>query len=381
MRDVATALLDRGHTPVAYSTHLGDVARELKAIGIPVVDRLDAMAVPPDLIHGHHNLDLMTALLHFSGVPAICFCHGVLPWQEAPLRFPRVRHYVAVSVATRDKLLYEHAIPEDRIRVLYNFVDLKRFRPRGALPRSPKRALVFSNYASDGNFLGVVREACSRLGFQLDAIGLSLGNACARPEDILGEYDLVFARGRCALEALAVGAAVILCDIEGAGPMVTTGNMELLQSLNFGLRALREPVEVSVLTREIARYDPAESARVSRWVRETAGRDAAVDKLIALYQEVISDYAATEQCDVQTEQRAAADYLRWLAPLLKNGYSLEAELNHLNQALTEHTSRNAEITNHYLHILQSKSWRYTKPVRQAIELLVQCRQILRRWVS
>lgn len=70
-----------------------------------MIDNLDAMATPPDVIHGHHSLDLMTALLRFPAVPAICFCHGWLPWQEAPLHFPRVRRYVVVSQAIRDKLL------------------------------------------------------------------------------------------------------------------------------------------------------------------------------------------------------------------------------------------------------------------------------------
>ena len=38
VRDIATALLTRGHAPVAYSTVLGAVARELRAAKIPVVD-------------------------------------------------------------------------------------------------------------------------------------------------------------------------------------------------------------------------------------------------------------------------------------------------------------------------------------------------------
>src|SRR4051812_7135144 len=39
-RDVALALLARGHRPVAYSTHLGPVADELRRATVPVVDDL-----------------------------------------------------------------------------------------------------------------------------------------------------------------------------------------------------------------------------------------------------------------------------------------------------------------------------------------------------
>ena len=63
VRDVATALLARGHTPIAFSPDLGAVAEELRRQTIPVVDRLDAVGVPLDLIHGHHHLETMTALL------------------------------------------------------------------------------------------------------------------------------------------------------------------------------------------------------------------------------------------------------------------------------------------------------------------------------
>ena len=41
VRDVAIELLRRGHHPVAYSTHLGPVAEELRAATVPVIRSLD----------------------------------------------------------------------------------------------------------------------------------------------------------------------------------------------------------------------------------------------------------------------------------------------------------------------------------------------------
>ena len=79
VRDVALSLLARGHRPVAYSATLGEVAQELRAATIPVIDDLNSMSVAPDIIHGQHHLETMTALLRFPGVPAVYFCHGWLP--------------------------------------------------------------------------------------------------------------------------------------------------------------------------------------------------------------------------------------------------------------------------------------------------------------
>ncbi|HJQ22902.1 MAG TPA: glycosyltransferase [Blastocatellia bacterium] len=317
VRDLATGLLDRGITPIVYSTMLGEVAEELRRLTVPVIDDLEALAAPPDLIHGQHHLETMTALLHFPGVPAVYFCHGWLPWEEMPPRSPRILRYVAVDQTCRDRLVCEQAIPEDRVRVLLNFVDLERFKPRPPLPARPARALIFSNNANEQTHAPAIREACRRSGIALDVVGLQAGNACANPEALLGGYDLVFAKARSAIEALAVGAAVVLCDANGVGEMVTTGNLERLRPLNFGIRALREPVSAAALQREIGRYDARDAGEVSRRIRTAAGRDAVVDEVVALYREVIAEGTALPPADASAEARAAAAYLRALAPRLK----------------------------------------------------------------
>ena len=313
IRDLAVSLLKRGHTPIVYSTQHGEVARELRAATVPVVKHLDALASPPDLIHGQHHVETMTALLHFPNAPAVFFCHGWLPWEETPPRFPRILRYVAVDDTCRDRLVHEHAIAEERARVILNFVDLEKFLPRSPLPLRPQRALIFSNYAGEHNYTGVVREACARMGIALDVVGRKAGNASPQPEKLLGHYDLVFAKARCALEALAVGTAVVLCDEAGAGPLVTTAELERLRRFNFGIRALQESLEASVLEREIARYDSSDAAEVSRRIRATAGREAAVDEILVLYEEVLAEHAALRTSDTAAESRAASAYLRWLS--------------------------------------------------------------------
>jgi hypothetical protein len=322
VRDLAIGLLKRGHTPIAYSTQLGDVAGDIRAATIPVIDDLDSLTIKPDIIHGQHHLETMTALLRFPGVPAVSFCHGWMPWEELPPKFPRIFQYVAVDHTCRDRLVLECGITSDRVRVLLNFVDLERFKPRGPLPVRPQRALVFSNSANEHTHVPAVREACARHGISLDIIGVSAGSPSNRPEEILGDYDIVFAKARAALEGLAVGAAVVMCDATGSGPMVTTNELDRLRSLNFGVRLLRDPVNPDVLEQQIARYDADDAARVSQLVRKHAGRDAAVDQIISLYGEVIAE-SQTTTVDPDEEMRAASDYVRWLAPALKRAYSIE----------------------------------------------------------
>lgn len=316
-RDVAEVLRELGHSPVIYSPRLGEVARELRARGVAVIGHLDQLGTPPDVIHGQHHLEAMEAMLRFPGVPALFVCHGWLPWPEAPPRFPSLLRYVAVDTLRRDRLVLEHGIPEDRVTIFHNFVDLDRFRPRPPLPQRPRRALLLSNQASRDTFIPVVERACSAAGLELTVAGHAAGRSVQSPGELVASFDLVFARGRTALEAMAVGASVILCDLEGSGPLVDTANFESLRDLNFGLGTLRPPVQEERLRAEIPRYDAAEAARVRDRVRRECGRREAVARVIDLYREIHAT-APTLRGEAHDQAcfAATACYLRWLGPHL-----------------------------------------------------------------
>lgn len=314
VRDLARGLLKRGHTPVVYSPRPGQLAEELRREAVPVVDDLDRLPAPPDVIHGHHADEAATALLRFPSAPAVFVCHDWYSRRDHPPRFPRVLRYVAVDRPCRDKLVYEHGVPEERVRVLYEFVDLERFAPRGPLPRRPRRAVVLCNYTKENEHLRALRAACGRAGLTLDVYGLGVGRPCAEPEKLLRGYDLVFAKGRAALEALAVGAAVVVYWWRRLGPLVTAAELERLRADNFGVRAMGgqlPPAEFGrAAERAVAAYDAADAAEVSRRVRESAGVDGVVEELLALYAEVIAEHAAAGPPDPEAEARAAAAYLR-----------------------------------------------------------------------
>ncbi|GAB3349016.1 glycosyltransferase [Lysobacter tyrosinilyticus] len=317
VRDLALELLRRGHRPAVYSTVLGDVAELLHQATVPVVDDLGALGFVPDVIHGQHHVEAMTAALHFPDVPVVFFCHGWLPWEEMPPVFPTVRRHVAVDELCAERLLTTPGIDPERVRVLYNGVDLERFRSRSPLPERPKRALIFSNYAVGDDFSAVIRAACERAGIaQVDVVGAGSGHASVAPEALLGEYDVVFAKARCALEAMAVGCATVVADRPGLAGMVTTAEFERLRRLNFGVRAMQAaPVTEDGVLAALAAYDPADAAAVSTRVRSEAGFDSLVDSVEALYHEVVDEAVAP---DWAAQSRAAAGYVRLLSPRLKS---------------------------------------------------------------
>jgi hypothetical protein len=331
VRDVALGLLAHGHHPVAYSTRLGPVADELRRATVPVIDDLDALGIAPDIIHGQHHLETMTAVLRFPEVPAVSFCHGWLPWEEMPAIFPSVQRYVAVDLTCRDRLLLEHGISIERIDVLYNFVDLDRFKLGPTLPDRPRRALVLSNAAYPDSHVVAVREACDRRGIHLDVVGQAT-QVVDRPEAILGDYDLVFAKARSAMEAMATGCAVILCDRVGGGPLVRRANFATLRELNFGIRALRDPITADHLGHQIDCYAPAEAAAVRDLLRSQASRTEALKALLEIYDRAIN--APRETTSVAEATRAAARYLVRLSPRVKGFEQANAQIRALQATLT-----------------------------------------------
>lgn len=283
VRDVALGLLRRGHKPVAFSLLLGEVADELRRATVPVVDDLTRVGEPPDVIHGHHHFETLIAALTFPGTPVVNFCHGWVPWEEMPLHHPAVRRYVAVDEACVDRLVRVEGIAPSRVELLLNFIDLDRFRPRAPLSAGPTRALVLSNSATPANYAGVIVSACRVAGIAVDIVGHAAGNPTSAPETLMASYDLVFAKGRTVLEALAVGCAVVLADAAGAGPLVTPANYDALRARNFGIRELTQPHDVAWYGAQIARYRASDAAAVAARVRTEAGMEPAIDRLLDIY--------------------------------------------------------------------------------------------------
>ncbi|QDU86988.1 hypothetical protein Pla175_03420 [Pirellulimonas nuda] len=316
--DLARGLLQRNCLPAVYSPHPGQAADELRRSTVPVVDRLAKMTTTPDVIHGHHSHPTMAALAAFPHTPAVYFCHDWDAWHDRPLDHPRVLRHVAVDQTCYDRLVCLGGVPEDRALLLPNWVDLGRFTPRAPLPARPRRALVFNNLIRLAGRRDPFRTACRAEGIELDFAGAASGGSVAHPEQMLGRYDVVFARGKSAMEALAVGAAVVLCGFGRLGPMVTPEALDTLRGQNFGRRAIQTPLTAEGVRTQLARYNPAEAAQASARVRGECGMTPVIDALVGLYAQVIAEHAAAPP-NAAAEGRAVAAYLEETQQMVELG--------------------------------------------------------------
>jgi Glycosyltransferase Family 4 len=337
VRDFALELLRLGHRPVVFSRRLGDLAGELRDLTVPVIDRLSQLAEAPDLIHGNSPVETAAALLHFASTPAIFTCHGWDSPDALPPKFSRIVLYLAVDETCRDRLVCHEGIDPSTVAVHFNPVDLERFRLRDKpLPERPAHALVFSNQASTANYVPAIREACERFAISLEVVGSNADNTAAAPEKILGNYDLVFAKARCALEALAIGAAVILCDQSGMGSLVTTQNLREARCRNFGRRTLQFSITADSIAAEIMRYDAGDAASVTAEVRQNEGLVESTRRLIAKYCQALEIFgsfgsgpkgdAVRRPGDWHVERLSTAAFLEEIAPTA-NTFFLQAAVS------------------------------------------------------
>ena len=315
VRDLARGLQTRGHSVLAYSSDLGERERLLENDPVPVATDLEHLPFRPDIIHGQHHLDAMTALSALPDVPALYHCHGAV-WRDWAPQHPRIYHYLAMSRTLAERMMVESNIAETNITIWLNAVDLERFRTVRKLPPKPARALFFNSYhPPESETVLAIRTAVSRSGLELDFAGYHFGRKIDRPEVTLPSYDIVFASGKSAIDALACGCAVIVLGRTSCGEMVCSENYDRLREVNFSIAVNSSPPSVEKIEAQISRFS-ADCTLVAERLRREADLGPAIERLIGIYERVIELHRVAST-DLRAESLATSRYLRKIVPLIK----------------------------------------------------------------
>jgi glycosyltransferase involved in cell wall biosynthesis len=281
---VATALLRAGHAPICFSPRLGRMAQHLRDAGVEVTQDLATLEEPVDVIHAHHRHEALLAQARFPSVPLVLVAHGVLPWQEHPLRgFAGADLVVAVSEEVAASLLEQHGLDPRRLWLVRNGVDLERFRaPPPAFP--PRRLLALSNKLRPEG-LAVLEQVCSERGLELSVCGSARGAPRFDVEAALAEADVVVTLGRGVLEATACGRPVIVFDQAGGDGLLTPECFEVFRRRNFSGRTGKLPLTAAVLGAELGRLAEANPEALRARVAQEQSVEQVTEQLLAAYRE------------------------------------------------------------------------------------------------
>ncbi|MEA2943823.1 MAG: hypothetical protein QOD09_4352 [Bradyrhizobium sp.] len=323
---LADALRRAGHAPMIFAPTLGPQAERMQARGHIVVERLGLLPQRPDVMHLQHITPALMALVAFPDVPAVFTCHSATIEVEAPRLHPQIGRYVAVDDFCAARCI-KRDIPEDRLSVILNAVDLRRFAARPPLPPKPKAALMLTKTFEQQK---LVRAACAKAGLTLDELGPATAEMSDQLEKILPRYDIVFATARMALEAAAVGCAVVVADGRGFAGMLRSENLKAWRRLNFGAGLLTAPVTAAALDAAIAAYDASDVAEVCRCLRAEASADDHAAAYLRLYAQAIGEAVAPDSAHAAASAAWLEDLLpsaaprAWLDVARETGLALEA---------------------------------------------------------
>ncbi len=317
--ELSVRLRRLGHNPVVYSPTVGQVGQALWELGIPVIAELGALQERPDIIHGHHHLETMTACLAFPDVPAVYVCHGWLPLAEQPPTFPTIMTYIGVGSLTHERIMTSVRLDGRPAVIVPSFFDDESIEIRSEIPSTPHTALIYNNnLENDSPLTQAILQACNERRIAVASVGRGFGSVTFEPGKVLREFDIVFAVGRSALEAMASGCAVIICDSSGVAGLATAEGLEGPGGLlNLSARS-RIRINSRAIGGEIDRYSPALVQRTTDHARSTRTLSLAVTKFVSIYEDAIARFKTTAPCPPERMLADVSRYLESLGPILKS---------------------------------------------------------------
>ena len=308
--ETAKALQRAGHDVAVYAGAIGPVADELRSQGIPVLPDPRLCPWIPDVIHGQHRVHALKALAAFPRTPAILHVHGFIPVLEKPFIHPRILRYVVISPGSVEFWSRDLGVERGRFQILLNGIDLFRFASVRQPPDLLRSALLYSNSSPQARELSEIDQACTERGVRLQKAGLCTGQQEKHPEQLLPQFDLVFASGRSALEAAASGCAVIPLSGHMAEELLTASNYQRLRGQNMAPSFFsHHQVSKEWIGRQIDAWDAGKVAAATTKVREDCAVCNHVGELETLYGQVVAEFRDQPPVDLEVEFEAIASVM------------------------------------------------------------------------
>jgi glycosyltransferase involved in cell wall biosynthesis len=237
-----------------------------------------------DLILASHNTMVKYCRENMSGL-LIQTCHGTIPKLEQPSVLADA--YVAVSKEVELHLLTSGiGKPVD---VIYNGIDLARFKPNTVAAYRPNFVLSLSHSEELNRYLF---DYFSSRKVHFDAFN-KYKNPKWEMEQVINLADLVISCGRGVMEAMACGRPVIVMDDRPYMPaaaegIVTKCNIEELMFCNFsGRYRQRDPYDALLIDEAMEYIDLYTSEEMRYLARKYFDIRNQVKKYIALWKRLM----------------------------------------------------------------------------------------------
>lgn len=244
-----------GHDVWVYAAEDGRTGDAARALGLRVTTDRRALPEEIDVALVNDSVVALELLDARSSAPQIYVWHSDIFDVQVPPQLDGVTSRIVTLYAEGRRKAESLAVSAPIVELSHP-VDCYRFQPQTPLGREP-RALTLGNYLG-GERKQILERACKRAGIELTSVGAQSENGVTdRPEDAFNRADIVFAKSKAAVEAMACGRAVFVFDAFGSDGWVTADSYERLAAGCFAGNKGGQTVEVEALVRALGEYDPA----------------------------------------------------------------------------------------------------------------------------
>lgn len=270
-----------GHEVTLYAPELGPFADHARRRGLDVTASLRELPDGCDVVFAQDAIVVCDLAARYPDALSVFrICGDVFDFQLAP----QLAGLVDLVVVLSDR--YERLAASCAVRApvlrLRMPIDIDRLVSLGALRERPERAVLLGNY---GERDALIREVWGDLGVEIRSVGGS-----AQSYDVasaVADADVVVAKSRAALDAMACGRAVYVFDFLGGDGWVTPERYPALEADNFAGQATGRVIDAAALTSDLSDYR-AEMGAVNRdlILQHHSARDHVIALLSALAEHV-----------------------------------------------------------------------------------------------
>jgi hypothetical protein len=353
---IGEQLLRLGHEVVLFSPELGPFAEHARRRGLGVAG-LDELPPECDVVFAQDAFVIHELAERYPAAFTVFrVCGDVFDFQSPP-QLDGLVDLVVVLSDRYARLARACAIAPRLLRLRIPVSD-DRLVPTGPIRARPRRAVVLGNYPDR---IDVVREVWERRGIHVTQVGgerqrYDLAAA-------LGGADIVIAKSRAALDAMACGRAVYVYDTFGGDGWVTPETYAALEADHFAGLATDRVIGAVELDEDLGDYRREMGvANRDLVIQHHRARGHVLALLDALAVPGLSRPAAPSR------ELARLTALQWSWECSAREAQREQAAAHERLIEAEHAADRAEraaaeLREELAAIRASRSWRLTKPYR------------------
>jgi Glycosyltransferase Family 4 len=298
---VAEHLQRLGHEVLVYAPELGPFADHARRRGLEIRDSLRELPASCDVTFSQDAIVVYDLAERYPDALSVFRICGDVADYQLP---PQLTAVVDLIVVLSDRYERIARACADRVPVLRLPVpiDVDRLVPLGAVRERPERAVMLGNYLERDALLS---DVWGRLGIEVQRIG---GHVQAYDvATAVADADIVVAKSRAALDAMACGRPVYVFDVFGGDGWVTPELYPALEADNFAGLATGRVIDAATLAGDLSAYRPEMG---------TVNRDLALqhhnarDHVVALL-DAIEDHEPQKRSPAPLRELARLTAMQW----------------------------------------------------------------------